>query len=205
LKNLWYQTWRVIFHTLFSAFFDIRVYGRENIPTDGPVLLICNHQSYLDPPLCGMAIKRPCGFMARDGLFKIPIIGPFITSVNSIPIYSDNGGGNLKTFKSLINRLKQNNLVVIYPEGSRCYDGTITKFQNGFELIARKSKATIIPMAIEGAYKALPRGKAYINIGQEIKIAYGHPIPPESIKQMPREDFVTHIETAVKNLHNSLK
>ena len=204
--NFWYHMWRVILNTLISLFFDVRVYGRENIPRTGPVLLISNHQSFLDPPLCGMAIRRPCGFMGRVSLFNNPILGWFIRSVNTIPIYGEEGGGSdIKTFKSLISRLKNNQMVVIYPEGSRCYDGTVDEFQRGFELIARKSNATIVPMAIEGAYKALPRGKRFICMGEKIRISYGQPISPETLTAMPRDELVANIAERVTKLHADLR
>lgn len=185
------------------SFFDVRVYGRENIPDHGPVMLVSNHQSFLDPPLCGMALKRDCDYMARVTLFDNPGLGWWMRTVNVFPVHG--GAADIKTFKAIINRLKNNRMVTIFPEGARSYDGRLQEFKNGFELIARKSNATIVPMAIDGAHKAMPRGQKCIRMGQKIRIRYGQPISPDTLKTMSREDFVADITHRIKKMHAELR
>ena len=201
--NLWYHFWKTVLHILISLFFDVRIYGRENIPRKGSILLISNHQSFLDPPLCGMALKRDCDYMARATLFDNFGLGGWMRSVNVFPVHG--GAADIKTFKTIINRLKNNRMVIIFPEGSRSYDGSVQEFKNGFELIARKSNATIIPIAIDGAHLAMPRGKKYFRMGQKIRLHYGRPIDPEMLKTMSRDDFVADISQRITQMHAGLR
>src|SRR5262245_55178167 len=74
-----------LFRLLFAAYFRWRVYDPEHVPLKGPVVLAANHASYLDPPLVGAGLKRPCSFLARETLFETPLIGALLRSWESVP------------------------------------------------------------------------------------------------------------------------
>ena len=198
----WYRLWKTLLHVWFSICFDMRLLGRENVPLDGPVLLVCNHQSFLDPPMVGMALGRECDFIARQTLFDNPVFGWFIRSVNSFPVQ---GEGELATIRTIIRRLQNNRAVVLFPEGVRSPDGRIGALQKGFEVIARRGDAATVPVVIEGAYDAWPRHQRHINLRKPIHIMYGKPVSAAELKAMSRDEFLGHITGRLQQMQARLR
>jgi 1-acyl-sn-glycerol-3-phosphate acyltransferase len=120
----------------------VRSYGRENIPRKGPFVLISNHQSYLDPMLCGCPIKRRVSFLARESLFRHWLFGRMIRSVGTIPVRL--GEADISAMRKVIDVLKQGRGVCLFPEGTRSQDGKITPFKPGFGLLCRRGKAAVV-------------------------------------------------------------
>jgi 1-acyl-sn-glycerol-3-phosphate acyltransferase len=140
---------------LAKLFFNFRSTGREHMPATGPVLVVSNHQSHLDPPLVGLALSRQLKYLARHGLFFWPFSW-LIRSLGAVPL--DKKAGGIGGIKKTLQLLRENEAVLIFPEGSRTSDGQFGPFLAGFCAIARRSGATILPVAIEGAFACLPRG-----------------------------------------------
>jgi 1-acyl-sn-glycerol-3-phosphate acyltransferase len=120
------------------------------------VLLVANHQSHLDPVLVGLACPRRLKYLARHDLFFWPFSW-WIRALGAVPIDRRGSFGGLKTTLKL---LQQNEAVLVFPEGSRTYDGRLQKLHPGFCLLARRSGATIVPIAVDGAFDSMPRGSA---------------------------------------------
>src|SRR2546421_71076 len=89
-----YHLSKFIAHTVFS----LRVYGRENIIEEGPVLLAMNHQSVLDPPFAGICCRREIHFLARKTLFEVPMLGPLLRRINVIGV--DREGSDMSAIKT---------------------------------------------------------------------------------------------------------
>ncbi len=169
------------FGAAFRTLFGLRIEGRENLITEGPVLVASNHQSFLDPPLIGNLYRTEMVFLARKTLF----VGPFkwlYTRWNAIPVDQDRP--DMSSLKTIIRRLKEGHRVLVFPEGSRTLDGEIAEAAPGIGLIAAKSGAVIQPVRISGAREALPRGSARIRFAR-ITVSVGPPIrfTPEEIQQ----------------------
>ena len=94
---------RFFLRIFFRLFFTLKAYGVENIPPLGPVLLISNHQTFLDPPFCATPIKRTVIFLARDTLWKNPILGAMITSYKAIPVRR--GEADVPAIRAIIKKL----------------------------------------------------------------------------------------------------
>jgi len=153
--RLWYKFWQVASMVVFCGFFRVRVFGRENVPLTGPVILLCNHQSFLDPILCGLGLQRELDYVARDSLFHNRWFGKYISSLNAFPIQRDRA--DVAAIKLIIERLKNDRAIVLFPESTRTPDGKIRPIKSGFELIARKSRATTVPVVVDGAFEAWSR------------------------------------------------
>jgi 1-acyl-sn-glycerol-3-phosphate acyltransferase len=136
------------------------------------VLLVANHQSHLDPVLVGVASPRQTGAMARHSLFVGPL-GWLIRSLGAVPI--DRGKSAAAGFKQLLTALRQGETLLVFPEGTRTPDGQVHPFQPGFCALARRSGATIVPVAIDGAFAALPRG-ASVPRPKPIHVSFCQPI-----------------------------
>ena len=185
-----------------AGFFKIRVFNRHNEPTSGGVLITSNHQSFLDPPLVGAALKRPCNFMARDTLFSNPIFGKIISSLHAMPI--KRGTADTGAMKESMRRLKAGNQVVIFPEGTRSKDGRLKPFLPGMALLSQRSAEWTLPTIVDGAFECWPRNKKLPSSGK-IYVAYGEPIHRSEARKFKAADFVTHLRSKMIELQCQLR
>jgi 1-acyl-sn-glycerol-3-phosphate acyltransferase len=171
--NLVYNIGYTLSRWLFTVFFSYRVYGQENIPEEGPVIVASNHVSYFDPPLVGVASRRAMWFLARKTLLEWPILGPIFPSLNVIPV--DRDGNDRTALKNIIRLLQSGEGVVLFPEGTRSADGQLGQAQPGLGMIVAKTLAPVVPARIFGAYEAFPRGSKKIQPGK-ISVVFGSPL-----------------------------
>jgi 1-acyl-sn-glycerol-3-phosphate acyltransferase len=180
LAWLWYGTLWCPCYALSQVLFRYRFSGKQHIPLTGPVLLVSNHQSNLDPVLVGLACPRQLKYLARIGLFFFPF-NLWIKALGAVPI--DREKGALAGIRATLQLLKDDNAVLVFPEGSRTLDGRLQEFLPGFCLLARRSRAAIVPLAIDGAFTALPRGRALVKL-HGISLAFDAPITPAQYEQL---------------------
>lgn len=185
LAWLWYGILWCPCYAISQIWFRYRFSGKSNIPLTGPVLLVSNHQSNLDPVLVGLACPRQLKYLARQGLFFFPF-NLWIRALGAVPI--DRERGALAGIRITLDLLKQGNAVLVFPEGSRTYDGKLQEMLPGFCLLARRSKATIVPLALEGAFASLPRGSALMR-PHSIGLRFGIAITPSQYKQLSDEEL----------------
>lgn len=171
--GLTYQAAYYISRAVGHCFFDFRVLHREKIYNEGPLLLAMNHQSFLDPPLAGIACDRDIFYLARKSLSEIPIIGPLLPRLNVIPY--DQGGSDMSAIKAVIRVLKAGHATVIFPEGTRSRDGKLQAAQPGAGMIVAKTLAPVVPMRIFGAHEAFPRDSSKIRLAP-ITLVVGDPL-----------------------------
>ena len=200
-SRLWYKFMRMIVQNIALVAFRIRYSGQHNIPSEGGALVVCNHQSHLDPPLVGMGSWRHMNYLARDTLFRFAPFGWLIKSVNAFPI--DREGIGLAGIKESLRRLKRGELVLIFPEGTRTPDGQIKPLRPGFTSLAVRSGAAILPVAVEGAYQCWPKNQTFPHPGK-IHVRYGRPILPQEYKGMDERELVALVEKRVRQCHAEL-
>lgn len=174
--RLYYRVCRCIAQMLFTLFFRGRVFGARRVPVTGGVLLVCNHQSYLDPILATLALPRECHYMARDTLFRQPLFRRLIVSLNAFPI--KRGTADVGAIKETLRRLKAGCLVTTFPEATRTTDGTLGPMAPGVVLLARKARVPLVPAMILGAFEAWPRRARWPRL-HPIIVAYGEPLWPD--------------------------
>ena len=141
---------------LARTLFDFRVLHRERMIEEGGVILAMNHQSYLDPPLAGIACRREIYFLARKSLLTWPVIGPILPKVNVIPV--DQERADSAALKTVIKVVRGGGCTIIFPEGSRTPDGELKPAQPGLGFVVARTLAPVVPMRIYGAHAAFPRG-----------------------------------------------
>lgn len=201
--TLLYRLIRGFLLLIFKIFFRFQVINSKNVPEKGGVIVATNHVSYLDPLVIGCAIReRQPTYMARRGLFKIPLIGTFVRTF-SFPI--DRGKPQPSTIKEAVKRLRNGELIVMFPEGGRSKDGSLLDAKRGAAMIAATAKARIIPAFIDGTSKALPHGAKFIKLSQ-IRVVFGDAI---EAKEERGKDFHQRIGNdimeAIKNLKDKVK
>lgn len=197
--EMWYHfCWSFCWFTSIFLFRS-KYIGRKNVPKKGPVLVVSNHQSFLDPPVIGGGIWRRMNYLARKQLFKFKPFALLIASVDAIPL--DQEGIGFQGIKETIRRLRNKEMVLIFPEGSRSHDGAMIPFMTGYINIAVKTKSTIVPTAIVGAFEAFPRQKKFPSIFKKgLRIEYGAPITPEDYAEMKEEELHALVESRVHEL-----
>jgi 1-acyl-sn-glycerol-3-phosphate acyltransferase len=158
-KKPWYDSWFAAFATFFTTAFSLRTEGSQHVPERGAVLLLANHQSYIDPILIGLAARRHLSYLARSTLFVNPYFTWFIKSFNAVPVNQE--GFARDGLQATIDLLRQGRGVTVFPEGERTLHGKMNPLRPGVHLILRKSPCQILPVGIAGAYAAWPRWRTY--------------------------------------------
>ncbi len=186
--GLAYQIGYYLSRAVANCCFDYRVIGRENIPHEGGVILAMNHESFLDPPLAGIACDREIYYLARKSLLQWPILGRLFPKMNVVPV--DEKGGDMSALKTVIRLVKDGNGTVIFPEGTRSRDGKLQPAQSGLGLIVSKTRVPVVPMRIFGAFEAFPAHARKLHLSP-ITIVIGKPMffAPEDIAGEPKEVY----------------
>jgi len=171
-----------LLHVLGTAFYRYRSFGTHHVPMTGPLIIVMNHQSNFDPPLAGVAVRRKhLNFIARVGLFKNPIFGWLIATLNSIPVRR--GESDLPAMKRALKRLQNGHAVVVFAEGARTHDGRMHEFQRGMTLMLKRAKCPVLPVGIDGFREAWPRGGPTLPrlFGQQLCVEIGEPLSHERL------------------------
>lgn len=200
--KFFYRFCALIIRLIFHINGGLYVEGKNNIPTEGGVIIASNHISYLDPPLVAAVLPRRATFMARRGLFNIPILGWFIKHY-AFPV--DREKTLPSTIKEAVRRLKNNELLVIFPEGRRSETGELIEGKRGIGMIASLSKAAVVPTLIVGTDKALPIGAKWLKRTM-VSIIFDKPLYFSTIKGEGNnlyEIITQKIMTAIRELKKS--
>ncbi len=205
--TLVHRAWWRFLHSLCFIWFMIcyrfQGHGSANIPDHGPVLYVCNHQSFLDPIIVGLAAhRRPFFALARLSLFGHPILGWLIRSLNAIPV--ERGTSDMAAMRLCLTILDAQHALMVYPEGTRTPDGTTKAFSSGTMLLIRRGKPTVVPVAIEGAYAVWPRNRKAPAATGRISVKFGKPIASEALLAMGSEAALTHLREEVETMRLSL-
>lgn len=202
LNHCQYNLYKNLIRFFAVPYFRIRYTGLQNIPREGGVLAVSNHQSHLDPPLVGAGCPRRMNYLARETLFRFAPFGRLIYSVGAIPL--DREGVGLSGIKESLKRLKRGEMLLVFPEGTRSPDGEIHTFKPGFTTLAVRSKSAILPIAIEGAYRAWPR-QARFPRPRPVNVHYGPPILSEEYAKIDERDLITLVETRIRQCQAELR
>ena len=166
---------------------DYEVTGKDNVPSTGPLLIVANHQSNSDPSVIGVSVPRRTWFLAKHTLFRNYISSWFLTTYGAFPL--DRSGGDIKAYRWLLNQLKNDKAVVVFPEGRRS-NGTLQKASVGLVKFALKAQVPILPVGITGTEKLgtilrviNPTGSIKVNIGNVFSMPYtGGPVNSERLE-----------------------
>jgi len=133
---------------------EVNVHGAENIPNQGPVVYVSNHQSYADIPLCCKVLNKiQLGFVAKDGLQKLFLYGEWVENIRSVLIKRDDPRSSLRTIEQAIDLIHQGFSMLIFPEGTRSKGTEMGEFKKGSLRLATKSGVPVIPITINGTWR----------------------------------------------------
>jgi len=161
------------FRLMFRILGGFRSVGAENMPSSGGVILAPNHVSYADPPAVGCGIRRQVHYMAKEELFRVPILGRLIRIVGAFPVRR--GSADRAALKKAVELLNEGKVICIFPEGTRSTNGQLQEPELGIGLVALKSRAPVVPAAIIGTEKVLGP-HARLPRKHPVKVVYGAPM-----------------------------
>jgi 1-acyl-sn-glycerol-3-phosphate acyltransferase len=177
---LW-ESLRALFRIFCRTWLKVTISGTEHLRADSGALLLMNHLSYLDPLVAGVWLHRPVCYLARDNLFRIPLLGSLLRRTFVIPISREST--RTGSIRAGIERLQQGLLVGMFPEGTRSTSGQTERFRPGFLLLARRSSGPIHPVGIAGTERALGKGKLWIRPAR-IHVVIGPALSDSEREQM---------------------
>lgn len=189
-NNMFYSLFKIFFFVLFKVFHRIKVVGAENVPMTGPVILAANHVSNWDPLIVGSSAPRQLVFLAKASLFKIPLVGLVMRGWGATPV--ERGHSHQTSIKQWVAALKQGKALGIFPEGKRNREHTdrMLKLQSGLAMLATKTGAPIVPVAVINSDRLFRSFK-------QLKVIMGAPIVFQDQPQLDRKEIYEQINDRI--------
>lgn len=188
---MFYSVLQKIFYGVFRLFNRSEIIGIENLPKNEKIIICPNHKSNWDPIFVSCNIKPQIHWMAKVELKKIPILGMFIQAMGAF--YVDRGAADIGALKNAMKLLKENEIVGIFPEGTRVYSENPDNAKAGVALIAHRTKAKVVPVYIEGEYR----------IFKKLRLIIREPISYENLpKKLTTEEYENLSKSIMKKVYN---
>lgn len=184
-----------VLHTYFRG----RIYGAEKVPQSEALIAVCNHASDFDPPILSNCLRRPVSYMAKEELFKVPLLKQGIKLYGAYPV--KRGTSDRNAIKAAMKALKNGWIAGIFLEGTRTRDGRIHHPKLGAALIAAKTQVPLIPVSLWGTEKILRKG-SFLPKPAPITIRIGDVIePPQSTKKEELQAVTERCTNIINQLH----
>lgn len=190
-----YSILRLLSAIILKVLFRFKAKGLEHIPKRGGFILASNHVSYLDPIAVGVACQRKLNYMAKEELFCNPLFSRLLSRIGVFPVKRDSA--DLSALKEAMRRVRIGGALVLFPEGSRRFDGASHEPYSGIGFLAAKLNVPVIPAFVKGTEKALPAGAKFIRL-TNISVCFGKQISIE--RRMPYQDIAGHIMDNIRHL-----
>lgn len=182
---------RLLIWLLTHTVYRVKHEGLDNIPDDGPCVLVCNHVSYVDALIMAGVIRRPVRFVMFKPIYDLPVLNYIFRTEKAIPI--DSKSRNLeiyeRAFERVTEELNAGEVVCVFPEGKLTQDGDIDEFKDGIEKIITANQVPVIPMALRGLWGSffsrkdgLVLGETPKRFGSRVELVAGEPVAPENVK-----------------------
>jgi 1-acyl-sn-glycerol-3-phosphate acyltransferase len=170
---MFYGTMKRVAVIVFRVLFGLRVRGAEHVPATGPILIVANHSSVLDPPLVGSVCPRQLTFMAKAELFRIPGLGALIRRLGAQPLRRE--GADPAALRMAQRVLAGGGALLVFPEGTRGPEGTLREGKPGAALLAMHSGVPVVPAYVSGSGRAWPRGRR-LPRPAKVMVTFGAPL-----------------------------
>ncbi len=156
---------------------NVRRSGR--IDDHATYVFMGNHASFLDGPMLYMLIPQALLVILKKSLFRIPILGQAMRVVGFVPVDRRHSGGGKKSIEKAVHRMMEKGFsFLVFPEGTRSLDGRLQPLRRGGFFLALEARAPIVPVAIDGAFEIMPKGRFFVKKGK-IRVDFLDPVPVE--------------------------
>jgi 1-acyl-sn-glycerol-3-phosphate acyltransferase len=197
--KLLYHFLHVIVYLIAKLLFNYRAIGTEYIPKKGSAILASNHASYLDPPLVGLGVWRILNYLAKKELFENTLMNYILKNLlRAIPV--DREQVDKYTLKKIYQLLRDNELLLMFPEGTRSYNGEFLPPKLGLGMIAYNARVPVIPVYIKGSYNILPRNAKMIRL-KPCTVVFGPPVDLDPLYKQKKSKEL-YKEISVKIMEN---
>ena len=178
------------------------IIGEENVPTDEPVLYIGNHRSYFDVVLTYSRCPRETGYISKDTMKKVPLLGLYMTRLHCLFLDRENVRQGMKVILTAIDYIKDGISICIFPEGTRNKDRdpeSLLPFKEGSFKIATKTGCKIVPMALIGTDDILENHFPWIR-SRKVTLIYGKPIDPTLMSKAEQKQLGAHVQEVIHQM-----
>jgi len=200
----WTSTVWASCYTWFSPVWSVVITGRKNVDHKKAYVMVCNHQSMLDIPFVYRTFLH-FKWVSKASLFKLPIIGWNLSLNRHIRLERGSMMSQRKMFRQCAAHLQNGSSVMIFPEGTRSRDGKLRAFKEGAFLIALQQKKDILPIVLDGSYRAMPEKGFFPHRKQKIDIHILQPVSYETFKDMNIRQLSDHIHTIISDELNRMR
>ena len=178
----------------------VQVEGLEKIAPEGSYVFVSNHLSYMDTPVVLANIPVQFRFLAKRGLFQIPLLGTHLARAGHIPVPRDDARAALKTMTIAAQAIRERGIsLLIFPEGGRSRSGEIAAFKEGAAYIAIRAGVPLVPIALRGTREVLPFGSAHVRPGS-VTMRIGEPIPTDQIHLRDRGRITAELRDRIVSM-----
>ncbi len=178
---------------------QIDVSGTETLDPTKPYIFAANHQSQFDIFVLQGYLGVNFRWLAKKELFTVPIWGPAMRKAGYIPIDRSHGRKAIKSLDEAAKKIAAGTSVIIFPEGTRSLDGKLHEFKAGAMVLAIKSGVPIVPVAIQGTFEILPKGKLLMRPGK-VQIRVGNPIETKNYSSKDKHQLAKEAQDRVAEL-----
>jgi 1-acyl-sn-glycerol-3-phosphate acyltransferase len=170
---------RIVLSWPIQLFLKTRSNGTEHIPSSGPFVVVANHASVLDPILVGYTSReREVSFMAKEELFRIPLLGTLIRSCGAFPVRR--GQWDREAIQKFQDFIHSGKPIALFPEGTRTLTGELQPARKGVGMLIYNARVAVVPAYIDGTFRAWPKGKLLPRPGKT-SVTYGPVIPLDDL------------------------
>jgi 1-acyl-sn-glycerol-3-phosphate acyltransferase len=198
-RSFLWKCLQVIARILTTALFDLKVDGQRHIPARGGVLIVSNHQGYLDAVVLAVRLTRPLNYIAKSELFENPYGAWLLRSLNAFPVHQ--GAGDITAVKETIHRLQLGLLLNIFPEGARTEDGRIGQLRDGAALVVHRAGVPIIPAVITGSFEAWSIHRKVFR-SWPVRVRFG---PAMDLADLSLEEITSVIDRTLRTMFEELQ
>jgi 1-acyl-sn-glycerol-3-phosphate acyltransferase len=187
----------------WGALIDIQRDPLPDVDWDQPHIFVMNHQSMFDIVAAFIAIPVNIRFVAKEVLKYVPFLGWYMWATGMIFVDRSNRTKAVKSLAAAGQRIRDGANILAYPEGTRSTDGRILPFKKGPFVVALQAGVPIIPVAIDGSGRLLPRGGFRLRKGV-VRVKFGQPIPTAGLGDDDRDALMHRVRDALIDLHTAI-
>jgi len=177
---VFYYVMKVFLKILLSLFYKVKINNPENIPKHGAALLAGNHTSWLDTLILSISTNRRIWFVTGDFILDVPIMKNIVQHLYILPMRRNAGKSGIKL---AVNKLNEQKLVCIFPEGGLTPTGEIQRFRNGVSIIQKEANVPVVPFYLDGAIDAWSEFQPKFKMFCKMSVTFGEPFYPQQTKE----------------------